>query len=161
MPINRHRFTLHSAAGIDEFRRYASYRDTTRRGSLWRRKFRFTCLRYYETHLYLPVCSTYERATRCVHRPSELQQLSPLGDSRCSYLNNIPNSLASLTRDSPASHHVNREYSASFSRDVSIRQRFRSESATFIATAAAWTTKLQLRVENYRRISECLTFRAV
>ena len=40
----------------------------------------------------------------CTSRP-ELQQLSPLGDSRCSYLNNIPNSLASLTRDSPASHH--------------------------------------------------------
>ena len=40
----------------------------------------------------------------CTSRP-ELQQLSPLGDSRCSYLNNIPNSLASLTRDSPAPHH--------------------------------------------------------
>ena len=40
----------------------------------------------------------------CTSRP-ELQQLSPLDDSRCSYLNNIPNSLASLTRDSPAPHH--------------------------------------------------------
>lgn len=42
---------------------------------------------------------------RGMHRLAELQQLSPLGDSRCSYLNNIPNSLASLTRDSPAPHH--------------------------------------------------------
>lgn len=55
---------------------------------------------------------------RGVHRLAELQQLSPLGDSRCSYLNNIPNSLAALTRDSPASHHSDHEHPASFFRSV-------------------------------------------
>lgn len=80
------------------------------------RKFRSTCLSSRESrrHSYLPIGRTAESVPRGVHRPNELQQLSPLADSRCSYLNNIPNSLASLTRNSPASHHTDREYRTTF-----------------------------------------------
>lgn len=122
-------FYLISSLFAGEFKRYGTdefcsshHRDASRR-DFRHRKFRFTCLRYARRIYYLLARSTYKSVPRGVHRPSELQQLSPLGDSRCSYLNNIPNSLASLTRDSPASHHGNREYSASFSRDVSLWQR--------------------------------------
>lgn len=86
-----------------------------------------TCLSSRESrHSYLSIGRTAESVPRGVHRPNELQQLSPLADSRCSYLNNIPNSLASLTRYSPASHHTDREYRTTF-----FQGRTSSYSGTF------------------------------
>lgn len=100
--------------GIVEFRpAFASSRYESTRPSA--PKIPFHLSPFYLTHLYLLARSTYKSVPRGVHRPSEPQQLSPLGDSRCSYLNNIPNSLASFTRDSPAPHHGDRSTQRPFS----------------------------------------------